>query len=524
MTETKVAAFFRSSVKPQSKSQWVWESKKGKSNFTSESDLVAAVTYLRLQARSPLRLSYISQLYLPIYLIRVNPEHRLIICGVGNSSVTLKNITVLPPEAFENLLTHVEEAQQVPSLIVNLEKLVKNLDPTSITLPNVLKPATLDPIFRLIEPSLPKPSKKQCIQTAFDEKAALALEALVRSEMSRLDLCHEHLMHMMDAINHYIERQLDYINEERLKIHQNTAAELGMAQLLNHLEGILKFATTQCRQFILQMDASPTKTDLIFRENPEDLVQPKILAHDFRQSLQQTSIELDVAFSQLEEAERRWLSIYEQEKMGLQQNGLMNPATKYSLSHSPQKSVPVHAESQLSILVSLRERILGSYPALIQTLHDISSKLEKQYKRIIDISAITDNMLGEDPVIELLVPVFVIKTLNPTRYAIIPPLKLLRPTDPIHWKGTRSVPPVKAFNVQLFDDEFCISLQNLLRSEMITKPKFRESLDNQALRNNKLRHKKRIDYFLQGVQELSLHGLMSTHLADDLTQFWLKIK
>ncbi|MFX1576485.1 MAG: hypothetical protein ACFFCF_04885 [Promethearchaeota archaeon] len=524
MTDTKVAAFFRSSMKTQPKSQWVWESKKGKSSFTYESDLVTAVTYLRKQARSPLRLSFISQLYLPIYLIQVNPEHKLIICGVGNSSVTLKNITVLPPEAFENLLTHVEESQQVPSLIVNLEKLVKNLDPTSITLPNVLKPTTLEAITRLIEPSLPKPSKKRCIQTAFDEKAALDLEALVRGEISRLDLCHEHLMHMMDAINQYIERQLKYINEERLKIHQNTAAELGMAQLLSHLEGILKFATKQCRQFILQMDATPTKTDLIFQENPEDLIQPKILAHDFRQSLQQTSIELDVAFSQLEEAERRWLSIYEQEKMGLQQNALTNPSPEYSLPHSPRKNAPVEAESQLSILVSLRERILGSYPALIQTLHDISSKLDQQYKRLIDISAKTDNMFCEDPVIELLVPIFVIKTLNPTHYAIIPPLKLLRPTDPIHWKGTRSVPPVKAFNVQLFDDEFCISLQNLIRSEMITKPKFRESLEKQALRNNKLQHKKRIDYFLQGIQELSVHGFMSTHLADDLTQFWLKIK
>jgi hypothetical protein len=297
-----------------------------------------------------------------------------------------------------------------------------------------------------------------------------------------------------------------------------------MAQLLTHLEGILKFATKQCRQFILQMDASPTKTDLIFQENPEDLIQPKILAHDFRQSLQQTSIELDVAFSQLEEAERRWLSIYEQEKMGLQQNVLMNPTPEYSLPHSPRKRAPIQAESQLSLLVSLRERILGSYPALIQTLHDISSKLEKQYKRLIDISANTDNVLGEDPVVELLVPIFVIKTLNPVHYAIIPPLKLLSPTDPIHWKGTKAIPPVKAFNVQLFDYAFCITLQNLLRSEMITKPKFRESLDNQALRNNKLEHKKRIDYFLQGVQELSLRGLMSTHLADDLTQFWLKIK
>lgn len=524
MTETKVAAFFRSAMKGEPETSWVWEKGKEKTGFTSESNLVAAVTYLRMQARSTLRLSYISQLYLPIYLIRVNPEHRLIISSVGNSSVTLKNITVLPPEAFENLLTHVEEAQQVPSLIVNLEKLVKNLDPTSITLPNVLKPTTLEPIIRLIDSSMSKPSKKRCIKTTFNEKAALALEALVRGEISRLNLCHEHLMHMMDAINQYIERQLQYINEERLKIHQNTAAELGMAQLLNHLEGILKFATKQCRQFILQMDATPTKTDLIFQENPEDLIQPKILAHDFRQSLQQTSIELDVAFSQLEEAERRWLSIYEEEKMGLQQNALMNPTPEYSLPHSPRKSAPVQAESQLSILVSLRERILGSYPALIRTLHDISSKLEKQYKRLIDISAITDNVFGEDPVVKLLVPIFVIKTLNPTRYAIIPPLKLLRPTDPIQWKGTKSVPPVKAFNVQLFDNDFCISLQNLIRSEMITKPKFRESLEKQALRNNKLQHKKRIDYFLQGIQELSLHGFMSTHLADDLTQFWLKIK
>ncbi|MFX0169777.1 MAG: hypothetical protein ACFE89_10530 [Candidatus Hodarchaeota archaeon] len=524
MTETKVAAFFRSPIREQPKAQWVWESKKGKLGFTPESDLVAAVTYLRMQSRSSLRLSYISKLYLPIYLIRVNPEHSLIVCGVGNSSITLKNITVLPPEALENLLSHVEQTQQVPSLVVNLEKLVRNLHPTSITLPKPMKPSMLDPIRRLIEPSLPPPSKKRCIEPAFGKIDAQDLESNLREEITRLTLCHKHLMHMMDTINKYIERQLNYINEERLKIHQSTAAELDMSQLLNHLEGILKFATHQCRQFILQMDSSPTKTDLIFRDNPEDLIQPQILAHDFRQSLQQTSIELDVASSQLEEVERRWLSLYEQEKIGHQQDMLVSSVPEYRSLHSPRKSVGVQAQSQLSILVSLRERILGSYPTLIQTLHDISSKLEEQYNRCLDISAKTNDFLGEHLFVEVLIPIFIIKTLDPTRYAIIPPLRFQQPPSPIHWKGTKNVPPVKAFNVQLFDDQFCLTLQEHLRLEMVSKPRFRESLDKQATRNNELKHKRRVDRFLQGVQELSLRGLMSTRLADDLAQFWLQIK
>jgi hypothetical protein len=524
VTETKVAAFFRSTLKEQPKAQWVWERKKEKPGFTSESDLVAAFTYLRKQSRSSLRLSYISKFYLPIFLIRVNPNYGLLICGVGNTPITLKNITVLPPEAFENLLSHVERTQQVPSLVVNLEKLVRNLHPTSITLPKPLNPSMLDPIRRLIEPSLPHPSKRRCIKSPFDKIDALTVESNMREELTRLTLCHEHLMHMMQTINKYIERQLNYINEERLKIHQSTAAELDMSQLLNHLEGILNFATQRCRQFILQMDSSPTKTDLIFRDDPEELTHPKILAQDFRQSLQQTFSELDAASSKLEEVEQRWLSLFEQEAAGYEQDILFNAAPEYHSLVSPGKNVGEQVQSQLSVLVSLRERILGSYPTLIQTLHDTSSKLEKQYNRFLSKSVKTNGFLGKHPFVETLIPIFIIKTLNPSRYAIIPPLRFQSPSSSIHWKGTKSVPPVKAFNVQLFDDQFCLTLQDHVRFEMVTKPKFRENLDKQAMRNNELKHKKRVDRFLQGVQELSLRGLLSTNLADDITQFWLQMK
>ncbi len=524
MSVTKVAAFFRSALKEEPEARWVWERGKEKSGLTSESALAAAVTYLRMQARSSLRLNYISQLYLPLYLVRVHAEKSLLISGVGNTSTTIKNVTVLPPDAFENLLSHADEVQQVPTLITNLEKLVKNIDPTSITIPNLLKPTMIEPLRRLIEPSLSQPSTKCLIEPVVDINAAISIGLLMRDEISRLEHSHEHLMHMMDAINRYIEGQLNYINEERLKIHQDTAAELGMAQLLNQLEGILKFATKQCRQFIVQMDASPTKTDLIFREDNEDLIQPQILAHDFRQTLQQTSIELDVAFSQLEEAERRWLSIYEQEQIAHQQNGVISYPLEHRSLTSSRKGMTMEADSRLGILVSLRERILGSYPALVQTLHDISTKLDKQFNRFMEITAKTNDLLGEHPLIRILVPIFVVKTNNPTKYAIIPPLKLLRPSSAIHWRRSKSVPPVKAFNVRLFDENFCGALQELLRSEMITKPQFKNRLDQLGLRNNMLKHKKRIDQFLQGIQQLSIRGFLTTNLIDDLTQFWIQLK
>ncbi len=524
MTATQVAKFFQAVSKERAEERWVWEQRKERIGFTSEADLVAAVAYLRKQTRAPLRLEYISQLYLPIYLVSISSDNSLIIGGVGTSSIMLKNVTILPPEAFENLLSHVDDIEQVPRLITNLDKLVKNLHPTSITLPNVMKPSMADPIRRLIDHSLSHPSNKVCIESTLDTKGAIELGSAVREEISRLDHCHEHLMHMLDAINRYIEVQLQYINEERMKIHQNTAAELGMAQLLNHLEGILKFATNQCRQFIVQMDSSPTKTDLIFKESTEDLIQPQILAHDFRQTLQQTSIELDAAFSQLEAAERQWSSIYEQENIGIQHNMNVQSASEYTTFPSSKTRVNLEKDTQLSILVSLRERILGNYPVLIQTLHDLSSKLEKQYNRFIEISAKMGDLQGEHQIVKVLVPIFMVKTSNPTRYAIIPPLKLLRPTSPIHWKGSKQVPPVKAFNVTLFDESFCIKLQDMLRSEMVTRPKFRDTLDKMAHRSNKLKHKKRIDQFLHGVQELSLRGLLSTHLAHDLSQFWIQIK
>ncbi|MFX1566701.1 MAG: hypothetical protein ACFFCH_11995 [Promethearchaeota archaeon] len=524
MTEVKVAAFFHSTLDKAAKKQWVWERGKKQRSFTSEADLVAAVTYLRMQTRAPIRLAYISKLYVPIYLVGINDTHSLIISGVGKSSTRIKNVTVLPPEAFENLLSHVDKVQQVPSLIANLDKLVKNLYPTSLTLPNVLKSSMIEPIRSLIDPSLSSPSKRLRLETEIDMKAAMELGASVRNEIQRLEESQKHLMHMLDAINQYIEGQLQYINEERLKIHQHTAAELGMAQLLNRLENILKFATTQCRQFIIQMDASPTKTDMIFQENPSDLIQPRILAQDFRKSLQQTSIELDVAFSQLEEAERRWLSIHEQEQQGLQQNVIMSSAPEFSSLQVSKSSPNVGMDSQLSLLVSLRERILGSYPALIQTLHEISSTLETQFNRFMEITAKTDDLRGTHPVVEILIPVYVVKSLNPTRYGVIPPLKFLRPKSPIHWKHIKNVPPVKAFNVDLYNDAFCGTLQDLIRSEVKRNTAFQEGLDKQAFRNNKLKHKKRIDRFLQGVQELSLCGLLSTHLADDITRFWMQLK
>lgn len=518
-----MAKFFQSTYSQEPKARWVWEPGKTKQGVPSEADLVAAVTYLRKQTRAPLRLAYISQLYVPIYVVGITTTQSLLVSGVGNSTTRIKNVTVLPPDAFENLLSHVDNVQQVPSLIANLDKLVKNLDPTSLSLPNLLKPSMIEPIRELIDSSLQGPSKKRIMETNLDSEVVRILGETVREEIQRLEQCQGHLVHMLDAINKYIEVQLQYINEERLKIHQSTAAELDMAQLLNHLEDILKFATSQCRQYILQMDASPTKTDLIFQENPSDLIQPKILAQDFRKSLQQTSIELDVAFSQLEEAEQRWLSVHEQEQRGLHQNGLLTSALEYPSVPVSKSSVPV-ADSKLSFLVSLRQRILGSYPELIQTLHDISSTLDQQYTRVIEITAKTNGLGRNNEVVEILIPVFVVKSINPSRYGIIPPLKLLHPESPIHWKQIKNVPPVKAFNVQLYNDVFCETLEDLIRFEMMRNTGFQERLDRQAFRNNKLKHEKRIDRFLEGVKELSLRGLLSTHLADDITRFWMQIK
>ena len=522
LTEVKVAKFFHSTLSQEPKTRWVWEPGKTQ-GVTSEADLVVAVTYLRKQTRAPLRLAYISKLYVPIYVVGINATQSLLVSGVGNSTTRIKNVTVLPPEAFENLLSHVDNVEQVPRLIANLEKLVKNLDPTSLSLPNLMKPSMIHPICQLIDSSLPPPSKKRIMETNLDSEVVRILGETVREEIQRLEHCHEHLVHMLDAINKYIEVQLQYINEERLKIHQSTAAELDMAQLLNRLENILKFATNQCRQYIIQMDASPTKTDLIFQENPSDLIQPKILAQDFRKSLQQTSIELDVAFSQLEEAERRWLSVHEQEQKGLHHNGLLSSASEYPTLPVYKSSIPV-ADSKLSILVSLRQRILGSYPELIQTLHDISSTLEKQFNQFMEITAKTNGLRGNNEVVEIMIPVFIVKSINPTHYGIIPPLKLLHPESPIHWKQIKNVPPVKAFNVELYNDKFCGALEDLIRFEMLRNNGFRERLDRQAFRNNKLKHKKRIDRFLEGVKELSLRGLLSTNLADDITRFWMQIK
>jgi hypothetical protein len=182
------------------------------------------------------------------------------------------------------------------------------------------------------------------------------------------------------------------------------------------------------------------------------------------------------------------------------------------------------ADSKLSLLVSLRQRILGSYPELIQTLHNISSTLEKQFNRFIEITAKTNGLRGKNEVVEIMIPIFVVKSIEPTRYGIIPPLKLLRPESPIHWKQIKKVPPVKAFNVQLYNDAFCGAMDDLIRFEIMRNTGFRDRLDRQAFRNNKLKHKKRIDRFLEGLKELSIRGLISTYLADDITQFWMQIK
>ncbi|UCE07865.1 MAG: hypothetical protein JSW07_07485, partial [bacterium] len=499
MTETKVAAFFQSAMKEEPEARWVWEQKKVQNPFTPETALVAAVTYLRKQSRSPLRLTYFSQLYFPLYLLHINADDSLIISGIGRSSVTLKNVTVLPPEAFEDLLSHVEEVQQVPRLIENLEKLIKNLDPTRIIIPNFMKPSMIDPLRRLIETSLSLPSKNEWIESHLSTNEIIDLGSKLRTEIKRLERCREHLIQMVYAINQYIEGQLQYINEQRLKIHEDTAAELAMAQVLGQLEEILKFAALQCRQFIIQMDASPTQTELIMGETSEDLQPPQMLAHDFRQSLQQTSIGLDVAFTQLDEAERRWQSVFEQEKIGRYGTPLMESSGETHQLHSPRKMDAFSTDSQLRTLVSLRERIISSYPKLRQSLNSISTKLEKQYERFRRITVKADDLRGDQSLIRILIPVFIAKVKRPARYGIIPPLKLLRPALSHHWKHSKSVPPVKAFNVKLFDEPFCLQLEKLLRTDMLTKPEFRSRLDQQALQNNWLNDSKRVKRFLQGI-------------------------
>jgi hypothetical protein len=511
-------------MKEKTEKRWVWERGHANTLLSQETALVTALTYLRLQARTQLRLTYISRLYLPIYLVHIKAKDSLIIGGIGQSSVTLKNVTVLPPEALEDLFGQVEDVQQVPRLIENLEKLVKNLYPTSIILPNVMEPSMIEPLRRLIEPSLSVPSEKECIESTLPMNDIIELGLGLQDEIKRLESCRGHLIRIAQALNKYIEVQLQYINEQRLKIHQDTAAELGMARVLERLEEILRFATQQCRQFLLQMDATPTKTELLFSKNPIYSIQPQTMAHDFRQSLHQTSIELDVAFTQLEEAERQWQSIFEQEQIGLDDSSAMaNPLEKH-VPPSPRSVDSFGTDSQLITLVSLREQILRCYPNLRQTLQDMSTKLEQQNERFMKITVKADDLQGDHSLVRVLVPVFVTKTKDPARHGIIPPLKFLRPASPHHYKRSRSVPPAKAFNITLFDDPFCNQLDKWLRTEILTRPTFLSCLDQQALQNNWLDHPKRIDKFLQGIQQLSLSGLISKYLIDDLTNFWLRIK
>jgi hypothetical protein len=530
---TKVAAFFRSDAERPS----------GEYPYTREADLVAAVMFLRNQVSPSIGLSYISQLYLPFFFVHALPGRSLLVSGIGNPKVSVRNSSIPSLGEVRAQLRGVDELEQVPGLLAELTRRFETPPTDFIEIRSTMLPLMVGTLNRLVEPALPEPAAETCVASNLSTKELHDVGILFRTERARLDNCLSQMAQAEALFEEFYNEQkrilearkdrLSRATDLRLEVTPSAFApaappnradeatklleaekqriSLSLSNRLSSIEQTLSFSADQCRRLMNRIRANPTETEQILAELRPRIGQLQTTATEFTNALQQALIEIRNGASQLEEAERRWLW------------SRPRPAAEFAIAEPSSgvladrvESTPSRARSDTAVsllreLSALQESMTTHYSHLQQATNALKTTLQQQYARFENISASADALQGYLPLMQLLIPVFILKTGDVTgQYAMIPPLRLV---------STSSA----AYDVDVYDEVLGDQLQQLLRTEIRTNAPFRVRLDQHALATNWITRANSIEHFYRGVQQLMDDYLLTTTGAEELINFWLNI-
>jgi hypothetical protein len=531
---TKVAAYFRSDGERPS----------GEFPYTREADLVAATMFLSSQVPASVRFSYITQLYLPFFFVHALPGRSLLVSGIGNPKVTVRHSSVPSLAEIRAQLRGIEELEQIPSLLADVARRFETPPGELIEIRNTMLPMMIETFNQLMEPSLPEPAEETCIVSSLSTKELHDVGILFRTERARLDNNLSQIAQAETLFDEFFTEQKRILDARKDRLSraaslnweeptarlpsseqapvrtdestQQLEAEkqrisLGLSNRIGSIEQTLSFSADQCRRLLVRIRANPSETERILAELKPRVGQLQTTATEFISVLQQLMTEIQNAAAQLEAAERRWLWSRRQPPT---QWASSEPTRRFAADAPDYSAGRVRSETaaaQLQELAALQEAMTTRYDKLQRAMSALKTLLQQQYARFENISASADALQGYLPLMQFLVPVFVIKTGDEVgQYAMIPPLRLT---------SISSTP----YNVEVYDEVLGDQLQQLVRTEIRTNAAFRVRLDQQALATSWINRANSIDHFYRGAQQLMDSYLLSTQGAEQLINYWLNI-
>ncbi len=529
---TKVAAFI----------QGPSEAMKDGFSSTPEADLVTALMFLNKQIRDPTTFSYFSQVYLPFFLVHALPGRSLIISGVGEPTISVRHSSIPSLVQMRADLRNVERIELVPKLLGEFIQTFETPATELIVIRNAMMPTMIDPLRVLVDEGIPPPGDEVCLPSRLSSKEIHDVGILFRNERARLDANLSQLSQAERLVDEFVEENIRLLDARRDRMSHGASlrwearqvesepkpsffgdeptAELDkekerisseLAEVVSRLANTLGLSTEQCRRLVSSIKAKPTEVEWHIANVKTRLVELENTASVFQLSIQQALTELDEKTEELREARTRYQWDQEQSRLEPGQSSIPPPFPSGTLVYSESMPPDVAESAQLSELNMIREAIIKLHAAVKDSLQNLKNRVEKEHRRFEAISAPADTMQGYLPLMQVVIPIFVVKIgQGDGQYGVIPPLKVERVM------GAQS-------KVSLFNEVFGEQLIQLMRTEIRSNRAFQRQLDEIAMRANWVKRPFSSEHLQRGTRQLANYALMTYEMREQLASFWSKI-
>ncbi len=532
MAITKVAAFIQGPP----------EAMKDGFSSTPEADLATALMFLQKQIKEPTPFTYFSQVYLPFYLVHALPGRSLIISGVGEPTISVRHSSIPSLVQMRADLRNVERIELVPKLLGEFIQAFEKPATELIVIRNAMLPTMIDPLRVLVDSAIPPPGDEVCLQSRLSTKEIHDVGILFRNERARLDGNLSQLSQAENLVDEFVEENIRLLDARRDRMSHGASLrwearqiesepqpsffadeptmELDkakeriskeLAEVVSKLANTLGLSTEQCRRLVSSIKAKPKEVEWHIANVKTRLVELENTANVFQLSIQQALTELDEKTEELRDARTRYEWVRDQSTIRSSQETTPPPFPSGTLVYSESTPPEVATSAQLSELDMIREAIIKLHAALKDTIQNLKNKVEQEHRRFEAISASADTLQGYLPLMQVVVPVFIVKIgQGEGQYGVIPPLKIQGAV------ATR-------YHVNFFDEVFGEQLIQLLRTEIRSNPFFRQKLDEIAERANWIRRPFSAEHVQRGTRQLANYGLLTYETRDQISTFWSSI-
>ncbi len=531
MAITRVAAFI----------QGPSEAMKNGLSSTPEADLVSALMYLRKQVQESLPYAFLAQIYLPFYLVHALPGRSLLISGVGEPTISIRHSSIPSLVQMRAELRNVEKIELVPKMLGEFIQAFENPPRDLIVIRNAMMPTMIESIRMLVDPAIPPPDDEIVLRSRLSSKEIHDVGILFRNERARLDSNLAQLSQAESLIDEFVEENIRLLDARRDRMSHGASLRWEttqiesepeppffgdeptqqldkekerisqeLAEIVSKLESTLGLSTEQCRRLISQIKAKPSEVEWHLANVKTRLVELENTANVFQLAIQQGLTDLDEKTEELREAENRFQWRQEQPNLQSPVSSHPSPFPSGTLVYSD-SSKEITTSSQLSELDMIREATIKLHAELKEIIKNLKNKVEQEHRRFEAISAPADTLQGYLPLMQLAIPVFVVKIgQGEGRYGVIPPLLVEEEI-------------AGEYQMKMFDEVFGEQLIQLLRTEIRTNPLFRQNLDNIAQTNNWVRRPFSAEHVQRGTRQLANYNLLSYQTREQISTFWSSI-